>query len=311
MVKLLSGLSTIAVATLLLSSSTVWGQSILLPNGQPDPAFNSNAMQVWLRGDSGIVSHVSNVVAEWNDKSNNGNNATQTLSSALRPNLETSFGGREAVEFAGNGSRLHFDTGFDSALDGSFTIFSYLAPGDGDPFRDSLWFGVLSPDESSRVALNNEGTGNVLTALHKADGNSANLFMPYSGGSPWPDGPQSKFTLVTWVVEAGGMQHYYIDGDPTPTASAASGTVANNALFDSGVNSAFLGAMAGANGEDPFPSALNTFPGQIAEFMIYDGALSGADREAVEDYMLSFVPEPGSFVLLVLGWLAMIVVRRR
>ena len=34
--------SRIVAIVAVMSTSTVWGQ-ILLPNGQPDPAFNSNA----------------------------------------------------------------------------------------------------------------------------------------------------------------------------------------------------------------------------------------------------------------------------
>ena len=59
----------------LLSNSSATAQ-ILLPNGEPDPAFNSDAMQVWLRADSGIgIPDADGLVDAWADRSNHGNNA--------------------------------------------------------------------------------------------------------------------------------------------------------------------------------------------------------------------------------------------
>ncbi len=149
----------------------------------------------------------------------------------------------------------------------------------------------------------------MLSALYRADGDDANLSMPRSGDSPWPDGAQSEFTLITWVVNAEGMQYLYVDGDPVPVAwTDGSGVI--NGDWSSGTNSAFLGAMCAINGDDPYAAIQNTWVGQIAEFIIYDGALITVDRQAIEGYLLDYVPEPATLGLLLIGGVMALVHRR-
>ena len=47
-------LAAAALAVLLVSGREASG-GVLLPNGEPDPGYNGNAMQVWLRADSGVT----------------------------------------------------------------------------------------------------------------------------------------------------------------------------------------------------------------------------------------------------------------
>ena len=287
----------------------------IISEGQPDPAWNGDAMQVWLKG--GVENYqIATGVRTWYDKSNHGHHAGPPPLSTQRP-VPSSAHGRDTVYFDGNGKRLHFYTGtegtafgFDSTFDGSFTIFSLLSPWDGYPGHDSLWFGVLSPDQSSRIGFNNQkSTEPEVAVLYKADGASANTILTRSGDFPWPDGAQSKFTLLTYVVNAGGMHYVYVDGDPTPAASV-DGSGVTNANWSSGGNPASIGMITGPNGEDPWPAVNNTWIGDIAEFMIYDGALSTTDRELVEDYLLG-IPEPGSGVFLLLGFASAMLRRRQ
>ena len=280
LVTLFLGVSLVAF----LAPSVATGVLVGGPGSEPDPTWNGNAMQTWLQHGAGNMEVNSGVVRTWYDKSTHGNDAGPTALSTDRPDLVTSFDGKEVVEFNAAGNRLQFTTGFETTFDGSFTIFALVAPEDGHPGHDSLFFGSIGDGETSRIALNNSSSDGKLTGLYKADGNSDNLSLPYSGDSPWPDGAQSKFTLITWEVNAGGMSYFYVDGDPTAAASAANdATMAN---FDLGDNTPGLGMVTGPNGEDPWPYVQNSWNGQIAEFMIYDGALSTADRESVEDYLL-------------------------
>ena len=133
-------LTASALASLLLFAAQASGE-VLLSSREPDPGYNDGAMQVWLRADSGVTAS-NGAVSRWKDKSRHGNDATQA-NPAYRPTLvKRSFGEREAIAFSGGGKHLAFATGFDHVFDGSFTVISLLAPDDGYPNRDSVWFGL-------------------------------------------------------------------------------------------------------------------------------------------------------------------------
>jgi len=279
----------LCVSALAFSASTVWGQ-ILLPNGEPDPAFNGNAMQVWLRADSGVTT-TGGAVSDWQDRSNNNNDATQSNADDQPTHAFGSFGGREVINFEGGATdtdHLDMGTGFDSTFDGDFTVFALYAPADGDPDRDDVFFGLVNDTPNDRIILNTNGNADPVTidALYRANGVSDNLAAP----SPFPDGPQTDFTLVTWVGRDAGPYELFFNGDATAAATAEAD--ADNTLFDSGNLNAFLGAASFAGSDGFFPSGNRTFAGGIAEFIIYDGALSTDDREMLENYLLGIPNVP-------------------
>ena len=282
----------------------------ILSGGEPDPSFNNNAMQVWLRADSGITKDGAGKVSVWQDRSNHGNDATQGAAEIQPTHVTGSFGGRQAVSFPVDSAaqRLDFGTGFDSTFDGSFTMFVLLAPEDGDPNDDSVWFGLVSEDGQDRIVHGIDGNSSPFTAnhLYKTDGSSANTII---SPSPMPDGEQSEFTLISYVVNAGGMHYAYVNGDPVP-AAWVDGSGVINADFVSGISTAFLGSANDGAGF-PWPTSADAFEGVIAEFLIYKGALGIADREAVEDYLLTYVPEPGTLAVLAVCGLGFLVHRRR
>ena len=267
------------LASLLLSGPRA-SCDVLLPTGEPDPAHDGNAMQVWLRADSGVVTDDGRVVA-WHDRSDHHHDAAQPTAADRPVLVDESFGGRPVVQFAGGGQHLRFATGFDAAFDGSFTIFSLVAPARASLNRDNLWFGLIGSTEASRVVLNNAGKDTGLAALYKAGGNSDNIdVVP----DPFGDGPPGALTLVTWVVDAGRVHQIFINGNPT--AAATINGDADNSGFSSGGVNAWLGAAQNMDGTI-FPSTRCSFAGSIAEFIIYDGALNTRDRKAVETYFLA------------------------
>ena len=261
------------------ASSAAFG-AVLLANGEPDPGHDNNAMQVWLRADSG-VSTEQDAVSLWQDRSNHGNNAAQPDAGARPMLVKQGLAGRDVIKFAGDGQHLAFGTGFDAAFDGSFTIFSLVAPTEGSLNRDNLWFGLVGSTEGSRVALNNSGKETGLAALYKAGGHSDNIEVT---PNPFPEGRPSVLTLVTWVVDAGRAHQVFVNGNPK--AAATINGDADNSRFSSGGIAAYLGAAQNMDGTI-FPSTRCSFAGSIAEFIIYEGALNTRDRLAVEGYFLA------------------------
>ena len=274
----------VAVAALVLAAFPAFG-GVLLGNGQPDPGHNGNAMQAWLRADSGVTTY-EGVISDWQDRSNNDNDATQATPADQPDHVRGTFAGRQAADFRGDdGPHLQFGTGFDSAFDGSFTMFILLAPLDGHPSGDRVAFGLVSADGQDRMVLGLDPGGPQLNFLYKVDGTSADCMI---NPMPFPNGAQSKHTLISYVNNAGGTHYAYVDGNPAPAATVSGGGV-NNANFVSGASTAFIGSANDGAGAT-WPSDTGTFDGLIAEFILYDGALSTAEREAVEDYMLSYPP---------------------
>ncbi|MBC8355539.1 MAG: hypothetical protein H8E66_26475 [Planctomycetes bacterium] len=264
-------------ARTLMSTGVVFGD-VLLPNGEPDPSYKDNAMQVWLRADRGITAR-EGLVSVWKDQSTHGQHATQRETDNQPRHATDSLNQRDVVSFAGGGDHLKFATGFDSTFDGSFTIFAVVAPDDGDPNRDDVWFGLVENSGENRVILATDGNNDGFAALYKADGNSDNTkVVP----NPFPDGPPLRFTAISWVVRAGGRHEVFIDGDRQPAATSQGD--ADNRRFTSGSITAYLGSAQDKDG-GLFPSTSTSFAGGVSEFLIYDGALDTSDREAVEDYL--------------------------
>ena len=284
--------ATVAMLAFVLSASTVCGQ-ILLPNGQPDPNFNTDAMQVWLRADSGIgIPDADGLVDAWADRSNHGNNAaTINGDPVLRPtHVPGSPTVRAAVEYIDNGERLQLPGAVNGAFQGGFTVFTVVQPNDGDPNRDELWFGVLDPAAGtpSRFVQGTDGNNNPhgVNTLYKAGGTNANANI---APSPIADGPSSGYTVLSYVNEANGTSAIYVNGD---SAAASVGASIDNSNFTdlTGGNGPCVGSAC--SGISAWPNSGTTFNGKFAELIIYEGALSTSDRKAVEDYLLTFSSNP-------------------
>ena len=269
----------VGMFVLLASSSGTVAGEVLLSNGKPDPAYNKNAMQVWLRADVGVTVRDGRV-ALWMDQSKHGHHAKQSDADDQPRHVPSSRSGRDVMQFGGDGEHLKFASGFGSTFDGSFTVFAVVAPDDGDPDRDDVWFGLVENSTDNRVILATDGNSDAFAALYKAAGNSDNTIV---APNPFSDGPAPGPGLVSWVVRSAGLHEVFINGHPQ--AAAAIKGDADNSRFISGTRIACLGSAQNSDGS-LFPSAATSFAGGISEFLLYDGALGSREREAVEDYLL-------------------------
>lgn len=104
----------------------------IISGGAPDPAWNSNAMQLWYKGDAGVL-NASNTpatngqpVATWvNQSTQTGRDSTQSNASfrPLYSSPNSSFNNQATVDFDGSNDYLAGNAGLNWGS-GSFTIFT-------------------------------------------------------------------------------------------------------------------------------------------------------------------------------------------
>lgn len=290
-VKRIQFVLAIAFTTLLLIDSPAFGQ--ILSGNEPDPTFNGNAMQLWLRGGSGVTESGGSV-SSWADLSTHGNDAVQD-SGLNQPTVNTFLGtvsSRDVIQFANPGGAtdqwLDTGTNLQSTWAGSFTVFSLIAPNDGIPPVDNVWFGINDNSFTTRW------WGNVAPALANPGGTIDMIYRPNSGQAStlfqpagvFSDGPQSEMKLLTIRVnDSANTLELFVDGASPPEFTG--GLPVDNSQFTAPNSTVFIGAGSGTSqGGTNVPWI--AFDGAIAEMIIYQGALSNPDLAAVEDYILNF-----------------------
>lgn len=220
---------------------------------------------LWLRGDQGITL-ASSVLSNWTDQSGSGNDASQSTS-GFRPPVSTAdstFNGHDVVGpfdavddyLAVNGVASSF-----SGVAKPFTIFvvgsqptaatrEFFCVNKASTFHQYI---ILRP----RVS----GTGTFLVD-RKTD---ADVEIVVNGGAP------STTPHVFEALYDGTTLSAFIDGTSVGTPAASSGTC----TFDI--------ASIGCNRQSGTPASF--FGGKIAEMVIYNSAVSTADRLRVRHYL--------------------------
>jgi len=210
-------------------------------------------LKMWLRGDFGVTADGSNRVSNWLDESGSGNSATQS-STGNQPALVSNAMYGKSV--------LHFD-GANSALNVPYFLQSATA---------AEAFVVL------RAASAQPGGNHGLWSM------GSNFRNAY----PQTDGQ---------IVDDFGSGNYYFSGTPvTPiTDQHLYSVVSSSTEWTSRINGAIQFTTASNTvGFWPWPVigsggavsgyGSTNFDGDIAEVLIYDHALSQADRDAVTAY---------------------------
>lgn len=254
----------------------------IIVGGEPDPSFNSDAMQFWYRADLG-VDNPGGAVAQWDDQSNYGRDAVQANAANQPTHSDSGLGGREVINFSEVGDADFLDTAFNpvDALNESFTLFSVIAPNDGTA-DGNAWFGNFELGGDPDAFANIDGS---TLSLNYFNGSGGNSFLNPS--NPFPATP-TDYAIITWVMDGvNDTQTVYID-----SVEVTQKTETIDMSLFSNSDSPYLGAVNRSG------SALLPFDGGISEMLLYKGALSQADREAVEDYLRGeVIPEPSSLTI--------------
>lgn len=209
---------------------------------------------LWLKADSLVLSDADPVVT-WADSSGNGNDVTQGTAN-LRPTYRTNgINGLPVVRFDGTNDFLTTGAFFDA---GGFAA------------SVATMFIVLSPD------------GIITTQFGiVASGTAADEFDRFSDG----DGYSAYFRSARINNYPSPM---FFDGDHMMTVKSGVGA-GNYAIYIDGVSQGVQNPAWGVPstfiaGRDSHATP-NYFPGDIAEILIYNSALSSGNQLLVEDYL--------------------------
>jgi len=254
----------------------------IIASSKPSTPFNPSSianLKLWLdASDTATISLSGNAVTQWNDKSGNGFNVTQSTS-AQRPSsgINTinsknvlTFGGDDVLQAASGAdwTFLHNATGstvFAVAIDDNTVDFEYSI------FADSV--GSSERGCALRIALDGANP-RTLSPFVSTGGGSGTLVSLISGGT---------FTAGTAFYTSGIWDN-------------SNATLANRSLWRQNGGTQF-----GANAQDDSPTASNparalcignntnsgsyAYTGKIAEILLYSGVLTGTDVTNVNSYL--------------------------
>ncbi|MGH8022041.1 MAG: beta strand repeat-containing protein, partial [Limisphaerales bacterium] len=228
-------------------------------------------LAIYLRGDSGVVLDDSGKVAEWMDQSANGNNAMQTiLGGPLARPAMGAIGGEPALAFNSGGSNfLTAATSPSLAITNDMSVYAVVNFTDFSAPRE-----ILSKTTGAQAApYDYNATTAGKEVLYRGEGQNSGQFTSSAGASAGD--PHVLAVSMTGVVNGSGSGTvtHYLDGNLNGTGTL---TVGNPSRITDTGNPLWIG------GRNDLVQWMN---GQIGEIMIFNSALSAADRTNVDNYL--------------------------
>lgn len=256
-------LALTAVATDTLGKTNISSEVVLNVTGET-PTFQSSAsLQLWLKGDAGVVTDATDFVTEWQDQSGNNNHAVQT-DPASTPAIGD-INGEPAVRFDGEDffpDFLEINPADSLAITGDIATFAVVRFDDfatyravwgqtaGNVPRPNDWY--LQPNSGRPVFFRGAGTPP-----------GQNPSVVAAGGVP-VDAP-----LILGVQQAGTTLTHYLNGSPFGTGQIS---LTPEHLGDP--------LRVGSRGD-----LVTKMRGDIAELLIFDAALSEEELVQIRRYL--------------------------
>lgn len=223
--------------------------------------------QLWLdASDSSTVVSSAGAVSQWNDKSGNGYNLTQSTGSAKPITGDTTVNGRNVLRFAG-GDWMR-STGSTNLNVGNVTVFTVFGETASTDFA-----GIIAALDNSSNDYTSLNAFSVSTAQNPAiyrferNGNSQYGFV--AGSKP------STFGIYSTQAYSSGLMQSWYNGN-----TASSGTITGTF----GIASAgFLVGARWLNGG--VSTSGRSLIGSIAEIIIYPRTLNTPEMSSVHNYL--------------------------
>lgn len=209
-----------------------------------------------LQADQSVTADASGVVSEWDDTSGNANNALQGDPNLSPKLVNSDVNGKPAIRFDGDNDYMEVASAASLDLSGDVSSFFVVRFDDFDFYR-AVWAkgNANFPAPLDYYLLPDSG----IISLWRGDGSPSN-----SGNFNSSRGPRANAWVVLGFVISGNTVTHYINGQ-----AAGSGDI-NVTPADGGM------PLRIGTRDDLFTK----FKGDMAELLIYDTALSGADLDS-------------------------------
>jgi hypothetical protein len=244
-----------------LTGTATSNSSINTPSTANLPTDLPKGMILWLANDAGVLSN-GNAVSAWDDQSGNGNDALQSQAKN-QPTIVAGNNGQKAIRFDGVSSFLSIPS---LPIEGDTGLMIFLVSSN---FTDkTAGYGInafLFWPETARWGSTFFGTYQTSSVFRfgtTQTGNSPSYKFPVSR--------TNAFALSEWM-HAGTVDSLWINGQALASYSGKASAIAGTK------NEAYLG-----QGSDN-----SFFPGEASELIIYSRALTNAERQKVEQYLMS------------------------
>lgn len=225
---------------------------------EPIPLPAVANLRLWLRGDKGVTEEAG-AVSAWNDQSGNFNNALQTDVVKRPLVIAGAINGKPALRFDGSNDSLVAVSSPTLAITGDITSFFVVKYDDYAGFN-AVWAKTQGnlPAPTDFYTLPNSG----IPQVYRGNGGSGQASAGVLAATA------SEFAIVGFD-QAGTTMHHYLNGDWNGDGQITA------ARADTG-RPLYIGTR-----DDQF----TRMKGDIAEVIIYDAALSEADKTTVFAYL--------------------------
>jgi len=237
-----------------------------------------SGLSLWLRADAGVTLFGSDVTS-WADQSGNGFNAIGNVVDGVNPTFVSNVqNGKPVLRFGSNGDATVLKTAPTTfGNSGEFTIFTVYQYNDANnSWAELISKGDLATEAGSQFAISPRFISSVDPTK------SSFGVMGYADDTYGWSFLYQDPAITSWAIVCGtqsvtnNSQKYFVNG-----------SLASQSVSVSAINQLDIEIGIGNGGGDSTPRAVGSagFPGDLAEVIFYNRAVTNTERQQVEAYL--------------------------